>query len=659
MKKGVFKNRLNQLAAFLGCMMIFVLGASIAFGDSVKASVPMMITYQGRVFGQEQLPLSGENVNMSFSLFDAEEGGNCLWTYMGACDPDEDPVVEDIDEVPVTLFNSRFLVNLGEEEPLSADLFSENSELYLEVSVGGEVLTPRRKLTASPYAMHADNASKLEGLTRSDFFRTGNVVFDIALNEEEEIDFDGSSFALYDPNIIDGLTLSFLRNSYIYGLDDPQGDELFDAQFRIIDASGWNYDVDTPTFADWGASFMSANTLFSVALDRSFFGSPVEIDASNFAGGSTLLRLISDEPVGGGLRIEADHMNNPLFITQSDANNASGVSGGSLARLARTIDDPASCPNLGDCNSHVLDLSYNTASNVGSRGSVLRISHNAPNGRGPTLNINSNSDGQVIRAVHESSQIDGGNTSRAAFDFSSIDPNYTGRFMSLEYAGSGIGLNFAGRGDVYLEDNAFGSSTVGDIDFSNVETTLSDGVSVVSTSLADAINASDTVFTVTDASDFNDDDIIQIGDERMEITNVNGNEFTVERGHSNTNIQAHNNNDVITKINGRTITVKRAIDGSLLRSFDSESEIYIDFGYLQNEFINAGGGPPNNSSELFMNINAARDNFLMRIENSSLNSERARGLFIRACGYISQPGCELARFEGAGGTASKIGRAHV
>ncbi|MEZ4713777.1 MAG: hypothetical protein R3A44_41700 [Caldilineaceae bacterium] len=114
-------------------------------GPQAVNSAPTVVSYQGYLTDSSGNPLEGA-VTLKFTLYDAAEGGNNLWS-------------ETQSNVPVT--QGRFAVELGSQTPLNAELF-EDSSRYLKVSVdqnnnGAFTDLPRQKLTSTPYALRASS----------------------------------------------------------------------------------------------------------------------------------------------------------------------------------------------------------------------------------------------------------------------------------------------------------------------------------------------------------------------------------------------------------------------------------------------------------------------------------------------------------------------
>jgi len=106
-----------------------------------SAATPQTIKVQGSLTDRASgnpLPAQG-TYNMTFALFDAEFGGLAITT---------------IGPLSVDVQQGRFQVDL----PLSTGQF-QLPDRYLQITVGGETLAPRVRLTSAPFALVSDQAA--------------------------------------------------------------------------------------------------------------------------------------------------------------------------------------------------------------------------------------------------------------------------------------------------------------------------------------------------------------------------------------------------------------------------------------------------------------------------------------------------------------------
>lgn len=132
------------------------------------AAIPDQINYQGVLRDAAGQPLSG-NFDMAFLFWNASASGDLIMMdkHLSA------------NFIPVTVTNGLFNVALGSGRITDgtgpgtyaslADVFRDYSIVFLEVSVGGETLSPRTRILSAAYALNAEN---LDGMDSSSFLDT-------------------------------------------------------------------------------------------------------------------------------------------------------------------------------------------------------------------------------------------------------------------------------------------------------------------------------------------------------------------------------------------------------------------------------------------------------------------------------------------------------
>jgi len=108
---------------------------------------PSIITYQGKIISNNLAVTT--TLNIKLSLYDASSGGTVLYTASGTVGV---PAA-----LSVTPSAGLFSVDLGGSgtNTLNPNIFQNNASVYLEVTVGAEVLSPRKQITASPYSFNS------------------------------------------------------------------------------------------------------------------------------------------------------------------------------------------------------------------------------------------------------------------------------------------------------------------------------------------------------------------------------------------------------------------------------------------------------------------------------------------------------------------------
>jgi len=143
---------------------------SFMFCSFAYAEVPKTLNFQGRLTDADQNPLEGA-YSATFSIYNTFTGGSPLWTETQS----------------VSVADGIYSCILGEGTPLN---LSFDEACYLEVSVSGQVLSPRQKLSATPYAL---NSERLGGYLYNEFLHTdesGNVGIGTA-NPKTALEVDG------------------------------------------------------------------------------------------------------------------------------------------------------------------------------------------------------------------------------------------------------------------------------------------------------------------------------------------------------------------------------------------------------------------------------------------------------------------------------------
>jgi hypothetical protein len=117
--------------------VITAVALTVLMGDLALAGAPGEIAYQG-FLTEDHGPVDG-NHDLEFAIYPDSTDGTALWQ-------------EGHQAVPVTL--GVFKVFLGRHQPFPSDLFALPNR-YLQTKIDGQVLAPRTRLAAVPYAFAA------------------------------------------------------------------------------------------------------------------------------------------------------------------------------------------------------------------------------------------------------------------------------------------------------------------------------------------------------------------------------------------------------------------------------------------------------------------------------------------------------------------------
>src|SRR3989338_7838976 len=139
---------------FFGAVVIFVVLFSFSLQGVFAASAPNIISYQGRLLNSNGVPVSDSSASMEFRFFTAVSGGTCLWSNSSTtCDGNTPSATT---SRTITLTDGLFSEDLGDtgaSTPYAAiadSVFGQNTNVYLEVEIAGETLTPRKHIVAAP-----------------------------------------------------------------------------------------------------------------------------------------------------------------------------------------------------------------------------------------------------------------------------------------------------------------------------------------------------------------------------------------------------------------------------------------------------------------------------------------------------------------------------
>ncbi|MFA5857783.1 MAG: hypothetical protein WC955_01815 [Elusimicrobiota bacterium] len=143
--------RIIRLPAILILTLLLYTHASIfSFAD-----ISSTINFQARLTDTAGQPLT-DTTGLTFKLYDTLTGGTAKWTEV---------------HNSVSVVNGMANVILGSYTVLTPSLF--DTETWIEIMVGNDVLSPRQKISAVPYAIVTENSKKLSGHTYDMFISTG------------------------------------------------------------------------------------------------------------------------------------------------------------------------------------------------------------------------------------------------------------------------------------------------------------------------------------------------------------------------------------------------------------------------------------------------------------------------------------------------------
>ncbi|MDH5711609.1 MAG: hypothetical protein OEZ15_08105 [Gammaproteobacteria bacterium] len=231
-------------------MSKFLVIVALLFPVAAFCGVPGQVNFQGVLLNSASQAVNG-SVNFNFTLFDAATGGAQLWS-------------ESQVGVPVT--DGMYSVALGSVTPLSTGILSGGA-VYLEVSVGGEILSPRQRLLAVPYALNAEEANNVAGIS-------GAFIQQLF----QHADFDGQSLPNNDP---------------LEGVIDTDGDGL--ANFIDPDNDNDGFTDDQELANGTGVNLVTP-VIYTTTSGSAGVPLPVAVTGNNFLAGLTV-QVGTENPV--------------------------------------------------------------------------------------------------------------------------------------------------------------------------------------------------------------------------------------------------------------------------------------------------------------------------------------------------------------------------
>ena len=144
---NTFANKLLQKSIILAIFLMMALTSSQALAQTDEVVIPV----QGLLTDGASKPVSNE-VTITFKLYEDASASEASW------EEQQTVLVED----------GLFTAYLGGSEPLVGELFRDQAQLYMTMTVEGDSESDRIPLASAPYAAaakHAGDAQTLQGLT--------------------------------------------------------------------------------------------------------------------------------------------------------------------------------------------------------------------------------------------------------------------------------------------------------------------------------------------------------------------------------------------------------------------------------------------------------------------------------------------------------------
>ncbi|MBU0646171.1 hypothetical protein KJ611_01680, partial [Patescibacteria group bacterium] len=150
----------EPLALIMVCLLMVLGFSAFIWGESALRSwaaldVPQVISIQGKLTDENRITVPDSVLDMQFHIYDADSGGNCLWTASGSSNG---TTCSDGTAISVTPKDGVFSILLGDtgQTVIPDDIFTSSDNRFIGVKIGSDAeMSPRIKLGAVPSAINA------------------------------------------------------------------------------------------------------------------------------------------------------------------------------------------------------------------------------------------------------------------------------------------------------------------------------------------------------------------------------------------------------------------------------------------------------------------------------------------------------------------------
>jgi hypothetical protein len=140
----------NLKTQFMGLTLALCLAAT-----SALAGVPQLVDYQGHLTDETDQPVPDGTYDIKFAIYGTETGQDTMWSSGFG---------------PVDVKDGLFSHQLGSVVPFPEYLFDYDTLHHLGITVSGNAeISPRTRLTSSPFALHADNTTHFGSRTPDEY----------------------------------------------------------------------------------------------------------------------------------------------------------------------------------------------------------------------------------------------------------------------------------------------------------------------------------------------------------------------------------------------------------------------------------------------------------------------------------------------------------
>ena len=252
-------------------------GFFVVLASATAHAVPTTVSFTGRLKTSQGV-VTG-NVNLSFSLFSAATGGTALWTEQ---------------HTGVAADTGLVFVDLGSMTTLDTSVFN-GPQLFLEVTVGSETLSPRLAIDAVPYAMHAGESDNLGGtitaadvvtnvtvtgggITATKNANTVNVALSTSCASNQVLQWNGSAWACANQTTFTGTAPIAVSGTAISLVSCTAG--------QVYQFNGTTWACTTPPSYTAGNGLALTGTQFSLATTGCMSGQVLKFNGATWGCGA-------------------------------------------------------------------------------------------------------------------------------------------------------------------------------------------------------------------------------------------------------------------------------------------------------------------------------------------------------------------------------------
>ena len=393
-----------QFTATLIIITMLVMIIRVVVPTAFAVAPENILTYQGRVLDTNGTPVTDADLPMKFFLYDTAAGGVCVWSNSSStCDGDT-PASTINKSVPLT--TGLFTQNLGDTGDAFAAIpdavFADDASVYLEVIINGETLSPRKLMSAVPYAL---NAQSLDGIDSTGFLAsTGDTATGI-------YDYTGATVSGASPFVFEGGSVDASETTFTF--TDPTADRTVTFQNAsgtvayLADITGGlftsgtfgTYENDAAVIVGADAVFLSADGLVGdLKVDDE-----LEVEGNTYLAGTFDINGLFNVDTSGNITDVSSITSDGTFsITNATNANVLGIT--SSATSANIIDVDGSSLTTGSALQLVTgdltdDLGYSFVINSEestATADVLRIITDVAGNETEALRVEG--DGKIVSA---------------------------------------------------------------------------------------------------------------------------------------------------------------------------------------------------------------------------------------------------------------------